>query len=205
MPKATPIFDGIYHPYEFKYFLEHSLVSVSRGHSLDFNLLIAGIALALGIVSIVVAHRVYKGKGLASDKRDQLETSAPTRGLFKLANARLYWDEFYATIIEQPFNRLADFLAVRVDWQFLHDYFHDRIIKRGFDTVGDWLSQPIDLGIVDGTVNGIGIFVQRAANWLRRSQTGYVRLYAVVLFIGVAVVIIFMLIPFIQALLQSGA
>ncbi len=205
VPKATPIFDGIYHPYEFKYFLEHSLVSVSRGHTLDFNLLIAGVALALGIVSIVVAHRVYKGKGLASDKRDQLETSAPTRGLFRLANGRLYWDEFYTAVIESPFNRLAGFLADRVDWEFLHDYFHDRIIKRGFDTIGDLLSRPIDLGIVDGAVNGVGIFVQRAASWMRRSQTGYVRLYAVVLFVGVVVVILFMLIPFIQALLQSGA
>ena len=205
VPKATPIFDGIYEPYEFKYFLEHSLVSVSRGHTLDFNLLIAGVALALGIISIVIANRVYKGKGLASGNRDQLETSAPARGLFRLANARLYWDEVYTTVIEAPFNRLAGFLADRVDWAFLHDYLHDRIIKRGFDTIGDLLSRSIDLGIVDGAVNGVGILVQRGANWMRRSQTGYVRLYAVVLFIGVVAVILLMLVPFIQVLLQSGA
>ncbi len=205
VPKATPIFDGIYHPYEFKYFLEHSLVSVSRGHSLDFNLLIAGIALALGIASIMVAHRVYKGKGLASGNRDQLETQAPARGLFRLANARLYWDEAYTAFIEAPFNRLAGFLADRVDWDFLHDYFHDRVIKRGFDSIAEILSKPIDLGIVDGAVNGVGVFVQRAADWMRRSQTGYVRLYAVVLFIGVVAVILLMLIPFIQILLQSGS
>jgi len=205
VPKATPIFDGIYHPYEFKHFLEHSLVSVSRGHVLEFNLLIAGIALALGIASIIVAHRVYKGNGLASGKRDQLETQAPARGLFKLANARLYWDEAYIAIIEAPFNRLAGFLADRIDWDFLHDYFHDRIIKRGFDSIAEILSKSIDLGIVDGTVNGVGIFVQRAANWMRRSQTGYVRLYAVVLFIGVVAVILLMLLPFIQTLLQSGS
>ena len=205
VPKATPLFDGIYHAYEFKYFLEHSLVSVSRGHSLDFNLLIAGVALALGIVSILVANRVYKGKGVASGNRDQLETSAATRLLFRLANGRLYWDEFYSTLIERPFNRLADFLAQRVDWDFLHDYFHDGIVKRGFDAIGELLSKPIDLGIVDGAVNGIGIFVQRAADWLRRSQTGYVRLYAVALFIGVLAVILLMLIPFLQTLLQSGA
>ena len=147
VPKATPILDGIYQSYEFKHFLEHSLVSVSRGHVLDFNILIAGVALALGIVSIVIAHRVYKGKGLASGKRDQLETSAPTRGLFGLANARLYWDEFYTSIIEKPFNRLASFLADRIDWDFLHNYFHDQIIKRGFDSIGEFLSKPIDLGI----------------------------------------------------------
>ena len=205
VPKATPLFDGIYHPYEFKHFLEHSVSSVSKGHVLDFNLLIAGIALALGIVSIMAAHRVYKGKGLASNKRDQLETGAASRPVFRLANARLYSDEIYASLIEQPFNCLADFLADRVDWAFLHDYFHDSLIKRGFDTVAQWLSQPVDLGIVDGAVNGVGTLVQRAANWLRRSQTGYVRLYAVVLFFGVAAVIMLMLLPFIQSLLQTGS
>ena len=205
VPQATPIFDGIYHPYEFKHFLEHSLVSVSRGHVLDFNLLIAGIALALGIVSIMVAHRVYKGNGLASGNRDQLETGGASRPLFALANARLYWDEVYSGLIEQPFNRLASFLADRVDWDFLHDYFHDSIIKRGFDSIGDLLSRSFDLGIVDGAVNGVGWFVQRAADWMRRSQTGYVRSYAVVLFIGVVAVILLMILPFIQALLQSGS
>ena len=205
VPKATPIFDGIYHPYEFKHFLEHSVSSVSKGHVLDFNLLIAGIALALGIASIVAAHRIYKGKGLASNKRDQLETGGASRPLFRLANARLYWDEVYASVIEQPFNRLAGFLADRVDWDFLHDYFHDSLIKRGFDSIATLLSQPIDLGIVDGAVNGVGALVERAANWMRRSQTGYVRLYAVVLFFGVAAVIVLMLLPFIQSLLQTGS
>lgn len=205
VPKATPIFDGIYQPYEFKHFLEHSLVSVSRGHVLDFNLSIAGIALALGIVSILVANRIYKGKGLASGNRDLLEAGGASRPLFRLANARLYWDEFYSAVVEQPFNRLARFLADRVDWDFLHNYFHDSIIKRGFDTIAELLGKPFDLGIVDGTVNGVGVFVQRAAEWMRRSQTGYVRMYAVVLFIGVVAVIVLMLYPFVQTLLAGGS
>ena len=205
VPKATPVFSSIYADYEFKYFLEHSLISVSRGHSLDFNLLIAGIALVLGIASILVAHNVYKGKGLARDNRDQLETRGSSRMAFRLANMRLYWDEIYSALIEQPFNRLARFLADRVDWDFLHNYFHDSLIKRGFDRVGHLLSQPFDLGIVDGAVNGVGWLVQRAAHWMRGMQTGYVRLYAVALFIGVIAVILIMLLPFIQNLLQSAA
>ena len=205
VPKSTPIFASIYQTYEFKHFLEHSLVSVSRGHSLDFNVPIAGIALVLGIASILVANRVYKGKGLASGNRDLLEAGGASRLLFRLANARLYWDEFYSSAIEQPFNRLAAFLADRVDWDFLHNYFHDSLIKRGFDTIGELLSKPFDLGIVDGAVNGLGLFVQRAAEWMRRSQTGYVRLYAVILFIGVVAVIILMVTPFIQTLLAGGA
>jgi NADH-quinone oxidoreductase subunit L len=205
VPKATPIFDGIYQPYEFKHFLEHSLASVSRGHSLDFNLSIAGIALVLGIVSILVANRIYKGNGLGSGNRDLLEEGGASRPMFRLAKARLYWDEIYSAVIEKPFNRLAGFLADRVDWDFLHNYFHDSIIKRGFDAIADLLGRPFDLGIVDGAVNGVGIFVQRAAEWMRRAQTGYVRLYAVVLFIGVVAVIALMLFPFVQTLFGSGA
>ena len=205
VPKATPIFSNIYATYEFKHFLEHSLVSVSRGHALDFNLLIAGIALFLGIASIVVAHNIYKGKGLASNNRDQLELHGSSRIAFKLANASLYWDEIYGRLIEQPFNRLASFFADRVDWDFLHNYFHDSIIKRGFDQIGELLSKPFDLGIIDGAVNGVGWLVQRAANWMRGLQTGYVRMYAVILFIGVIAVILIMLLPFMQNLLQSGS
>lgn len=205
VPKSTPIFDGIYQPYEFKHFLEHSLVSVSRGHSLDFNLSIAGIALVLGIASILVANRIYKGNGLGSGNRDLLEEGGASRPLFRLANARLYWDEVYSAMVEQPFNRLASFLADRVDWDFLHNYFHDSIIKRGFDTIAELLGKPFDLGIVDGAVNGVGAFVLRAAEWMRRAQTGYVRLYAVVLFIGVVAVIALMLYPFVQTLFGSGA
>ena len=205
VPKATPIFSNIYESYEFKHFLEHSLLSVSRGHSLDFNLLIAGIALALGIASIVVAHNVYKGKGLTPGNSDQLESHASSRAAFRLANARLYWDEIYGNVIEQPFNRLATFLADRIDWEFLHDYFHDSIIKRGFDSIAKLLGQPFDLGIIDGAVNGVAWLVQRLANWMRGMQTGYVRLYAVVIFIGVVAVILLMLLPFIQTMLQSGS
>ena len=205
VPKATPLFASIYETYEFKYFLEHSLSSVSRGHSLDFNILIAGIALALGIGSILVAHNIYKGKGLARGSRDQLEIHASSRMAFRLANARLYWDEIYFRLIENPFNKLARFLADRVDWAFLHDYFHDSLIKRGFDQVARLLSQPLDLGLIDGAVNGVGWLVQRAADRMRGIQTGYVRMYAVILFIGVVAVILVMLLPFLQTLLQSGS
>ncbi len=205
VPKSTPLFASVYETYEFKRFLEHSLLSVSRGHALDFNLLIAGIALALGIGSILAAHNIYKGKGLARGSRDQLEIHASSRMAFRLANARLYWDEIYFRLLENPFNKLAQFLAERVDWQFLHDYFHDSVIRRGFDQMARLLSQPLDLGLIDGAVNGLGWLAQRAADWMRRIQTGYVRMYAVVLFIGVAAVILLMLLPFIQTLLQSGS
>jgi len=205
VPNAMPIFASIYETYEFKHFLEHSLVTVSRGHTLDFNLLIAGLALALGIGAIYIAHGIYKGKGLVNGNQDQLEANSSTSQAFRLAKSRLYWDEIYFRFIENPFNKLASFMADRVDWDFLHDYFHDGVIKRGFDSISTLLSKPLDVGLIDGVVNGVGWLVQRAANLMRGIQTGYVRMYAVVLFIGVVAVVLLMLLPFIQTLLQSGS
>ena len=70
VPNATPVFSSIYETYEFKHFLEHSLLSVSRGHVLDFNLLIAGIALVLG-------NRVHSGG--AQRLQGQRTSQQPTR------------------------------------------------------------------------------------------------------------------------------
>ena len=74
VPKATPVFSSIYAPYEFKYFLEHSLVSVSRGHSLDFNLLIAGVGAGAGHCVDCCGAQYLQGQGL--DRRQ----SRPARG-----------------------------------------------------------------------------------------------------------------------------
>lgn len=205
VPSPFIILDSIYTPHNFGHFLEHSLVSVSYGHTLSFNPVVALIALGLGLLAIFMAHNIYKGKGLVNGNQDQLEASVSTRQLFRLANARLYWDEIYFLLLENPFNKLSKFMADRVDWDFLHDYFHDGVIKRGFDAISKLLSQPLDVGVIDGTVNGVGWLAQRAANWMRGLQTGYVRMYAVVLFIGVVAVVAMMLLPFIQTLLQSGS
>lgn len=205
VPSPFIILDSIYTPHNFGHFLEHSLISVSFGHTVDFNAIVALAALGLGLGAIYTAHGIYKGKGLVNGNQDQLEANSSTRGLFRLANARLYWDEIYFAILENPFNKLSQFMADRVDWDFLHDYFHDRVIKRGFDAIANILSKPVDVGLIDGAVNGIGWLVQRVSRSMRRIQTGYVRVYAVVLFIGVVAVVLLMLLPFIQTLLQSGS
>ena len=206
VPAPFIVLDSIYTPHNFGHFLEHSLISVSRGHTIAFNPLVALVALGLGLGAIYTAREIYgKGKGVAEGGRDQLELNPSTRMAFKLANARLYWDQTYFRFLENPFNKLSKFLADRVDWDFLHDYVHDSVIKRGFDSIAKLLSEPFDLGLIDGAVNGIGWLVQRAANWMRGIQTGNVRMYAVVLFIGVVAVILVMLLPFIQTLIQSGS
>ena len=156
VPKSTPIFDGIYQPYEFKYFLEHSLVSVSRRPLAGFQPVDCGHRAGIG-------HRVH------SRRQPHLQRQWAGQGQSRSAGSGWRFssaippgerpacigDEIYSALIEKPFNRLAAFLADRVDWDFLHNYFHDSIIKRGFDTVAELLGRPFDLGIVDGAVNGV--------------------------------------------------
>ncbi len=165
-----------------------------------FNPLIAIPALAIGLGGIFLARSIYgHGKALTANRRDPLAVRPSTGAIWNLANARMYWDEVYFRFFENPFNRIGAFMANQLDWNFWHDYFHDTVLVRGFNALGTFLSQPVDLGLIDGVVNGIG----RATRWvggrLRRTQTGYVRTYAITVLIGVVFVIVIILLPMIQA------
>jgi len=55
--------------------------------------------------------------------------------------------------------------------------------------VADVLSQPIDQGLIDGTVNGVAALFTGAGRQVRRIQTGFVRNYALTLLSGATVVL----------------
>lgn len=101
-----------------------------------------------------------------------------------------YWvDELYWAVILNPYIALARFLAVVVDWQFWHDFFHDVILKGGFDRLTRLLSVQIDLGGIDAIANGLGSATRQVASSLRRIQTGLVRNYAFTVLLGVALIV----------------
>ncbi len=210
VPKGAWPFTIFYEDYAFKHFLEGVIPSVTTGESLYFNWLLAGIATGIAAVAIFTAHRIYAGNKAVVNRdehnlgEDPLFANRGTRQAWSFANARMYWDEFYGAVIEQPFNRAGDFLANVIDWNFLHDYFHDRVIKRGFDAVGNFLKEPIDLGLIDGIVNGVGRVVAFFSGRFRGMQTGYVRTYALTLLLGVVVVVLLMLVPLIQLALNGS-
>ena len=192
--------DNIFGAHRLTDWLEQSVV---HAHAADFQLLIALAALGLAITAMVLAGRMYgkdkavvrRGGAPAIQGRDPLQGQPSTRPVFNLANARLYWDEFYGAVFEQPFNRAAYFLSEVVDWRFLHDYVHDTVIYKGFNAIARLLAQPVDLGIIDGIANGIGRLTAWLSGRARRVQTGYVRTYAITLLLGVVLVIVVILLP----------
>ena len=58
--------------------------------------------------------------------------------------------------------------------------------RRAFNEVARF-----DRRVVDGAVNGVGSLVQAGANWLRQSQTGKVRSYALGIAVGAVVLLVY--------------
>ncbi|MBE2270316.1 MAG: hypothetical protein IAE80_18920 [Anaerolinea sp.] len=195
VPSGLLGLDGIFGAHRFTDWLGQT---VQNAHAGEFNLVIALAALGLAIVAIIVAANVYgRDKGVVNH-RDPLALRRETAPLWSLANARMYWDETYNRIAERPFNAVSQFLANTLDWAFWHDYVHDTVIYKGFNAIGDLLSKPVDLGIIDGVVNGMGRLARLISGGLRPVQTGYVRTYAITLLVGVVLVIIVILLPLLQ-------
>jgi NADH-quinone oxidoreductase subunit L len=82
-------------------------------------------------------------------------------GLYRLLLGKYFVDELYNAVIIQPIKKVSTL-----------------VLWRG-----------VDAGMIDGSVNGVGLVVRGWSAVLRRLQTGSVRAYAMSLFIGVVVIV----------------
>ena len=73
------------------------------------------------------------------------------------------------------------------------DRIYDALIVRPLYAFSVFLARGVDLGLLDGVVNGLGRAVVGSAQRLRRLQTGYVVNYALTMLLGVVVLIGFLL------------
>ncbi len=142
---------------------------------------VAIISTLLALSGLVIAYFVYRRRPETSHEPDPMEKVKPIWWFSILPLNTLY----YRTVVP-GFNWLARFLGETVDWQIWHDWFHDRVIRDGYLRFSNWLSDKFDLQFVDGwLVNGAGRATDWLATALRATQTGYVRNYALVVFLGV--------------------
>ena len=82
-------------------------------------------------------------------------------GLHRVLANKYYVDEIYDAALVQPI----------------------RIVSE------EGLWKGVDVGVIDGAVNGVGEIVGGSSEVLRRIQTGSVRVYAASLFLGVVVIL----------------
>jgi NADH-quinone oxidoreductase subunit L len=87
--------------------------------------------------------------------------AAQFSGVHSLLEHKYYVDEIYNGVIVQPIKRISTTLLWR----------------------------GVDAGLIDGTVNAVGLVVRGFSAVGRRFQTGSVRAYAIALFLGVVVIV----------------
>jgi len=63
----------------------------------------------------------------------------------------------------------------------------------GYNLLTRLLAIRIDLGGIDAAANGLAVLTQRVAERLRQVQTGYVRNYALSIFVGVVIILGYLL------------
>jgi NADH-quinone oxidoreductase subunit L len=158
------------------------------------NLLVASGTLFLALIAILLAWYLYVRRTADLQKLPAAKRpDDPLRGIlgpvFTVLENKYWVDELYWAVILNPYVAISRFLAEKVDWAFWHDFFHDKIIVGGYNGLTGLLSKQIDLGIIDGFANGLGEGTQELAGALRKLQTGFVRNYALSVFIGVVVII----------------
>jgi NADH-quinone oxidoreductase subunit L len=72
---------------------------------------------------------------------------------------------------------------------FVDEIYDQAVVQPIKKTSSTLLWRGIDAGLVDGTVNGVGLVVRGCSAVFRRLQTGSVRAYAMSLFIGVVTIV----------------
>jgi NADH-quinone oxidoreductase subunit L len=134
------------------------------------------------VLGLLIAWLIYGRKAMAQGQPDPLKRLLGP--VFTGMENKWWVDEFYDWLVIRPYNRLAAWLAFTVDWRFWHDWLHDVVIVGLYRKGSNWLAYRFDLGVIDGAGTGLGSVTRLAAGQLQRLQSGYVRNYALAIFIG---------------------
>jgi NADH-quinone oxidoreductase subunit L len=127
--------------------------------ALPFSWLVAGVSTALALAGLGAAYGLYRARPQSATDTDPLRRVLGP--VFTWMSDKWYVDELYFALFIHFFEELAAFLADRLDARFWHDWFHDRFLA------------------------GLVKFLSRVREW----QAGYVRRYALAVFLGVVVVL----------------
>jgi NADH-quinone oxidoreductase subunit L len=163
-----------------------------------FNPLVATISTVLALAAITGAWYVYRRlfveqQSLPAAKRLDDPVRVFLGPVFTAMENKWWVDELYGLVILTPYIALAKFLAEVIDWRFWHDWFHDVVIVGGYRLLTRLLAVQVDLGFIDAIANGLATGSKALAANLRRIETGYVRNYALSVFLGVVIIIGYLL------------
>jgi NADH-quinone oxidoreductase subunit L len=73
------------------------------------------------------------------------------------------------------------------------DWLYQNVIVKLFYAGSTFLARVLDIGGIDGVVNGVGVLVRNASGSLRKVQNGLVRSYGLLMLLGVVAVVAYFL------------
>jgi NADH-quinone oxidoreductase subunit L len=108
--------------------------------------------------------------------------------LAAVAGIGLAWLVYVKKSITSPEERAsALFLFLRDKWRF--DEIYQDVFVGPLRGLAQFLWQIVDVRIIDGAVNGVGLGIGAASQRLRRVQTGLVTNYALAIALGMVVLL----------------
>jgi len=176
--------------------LEHSIASFEYAAEGIVNLpktpvvispVVAGLSSLLAILGLALAFFIYRRNPKTAEDPDPLQKTP------------IWWfsilplETLYMKTIVPWFKRFANWLAFPVEWNFWHDFVHDNLIRDMFVSFSTYLAFVFDTEGVDGVVNGTGKVTRKLSEAFGSLQTGYVRTYALSVFLGAVALIIYFL------------
>jgi NADH-quinone oxidoreductase subunit L len=179
-------------PFEGFHNLGHWL-EYTLGHveGLPLDLGVAGVSTLLAILAIVLSWLIYGKNPLKEGQPDPLKK--PLGFIYTGMENKWFVDEGYKALVLDPFQKLAKFLSIDLDWNFWHDWFHESVIYGFFKWLAAFLSEPVDMGIINAIADGLANLTKQFSNSLRRLQNGFVRSYALSVLLGVVAILGYLL------------
>jgi NADH-quinone oxidoreductase subunit L len=163
-----------------------------------FNPVVAAISTGLALLGIGLGIYLYRNvyvrqQNLPRQQRPDDPLRSILGPVFSGMSHKWWIDELYHAVIVKPYYALSRLLSFgegeMMDPTQIKDWIHSVLIAGGFRVFANFLSESIDLGFVDALVNRTADGIRTGAGRLRRIQTGYVSNYALVLFLGVVVIV----------------
>jgi NADH-quinone oxidoreductase subunit L len=164
-------------------------LAVSLG---GFNPWVALISTVVALLAIYLSWLLYGRKPLETGQKDPLKQ--PLGVVFTGMENKWFVDEIYAAVILKPYTAICRFLADVIDWRIWHDWFHEKVIAGTYNFISkNVLDARVDQKFIDAIGNGLGSLTRRASALMRRLQNGFVRSYALAVFLGVVIILGYLL------------
>jgi NADH-quinone oxidoreductase subunit L len=175
--------------------LEHTIATVSET---PFNPIVATVSTAVVLLAIIISYFFYSVRykalqAIPKAKRPDDPLRSVLGPVFYGMERKWFVDELYETIIVRPYKWMAHMLsrgeAVSGEPAQMRDFMHDVVFTGGSRVFSDLLALILDVSIVTAFASGMAVLVQRSANSLRKVQSGFVRNYALAVFLGVVLIV----------------